>query len=92
MKKVLSIAAVVLVLTSCGGANDGDATTDTTSTLPMDPAINSPVAADSISNTGIYPNDSLRDTSSGFSSSPTNEQSRNSTPGGKRNKNDTTRQ
>ena len=87
MKKVMMIAAVAAVLTACGGANDGDATTDTTSTMPAEP-----MTIDSNSNTGSMPYDSLRDTSSGFSSSPTNPASRTSTPGGRTNQNDSTRQ
>ena len=85
MKKVMIIAAVAAVLTACGGANDGDATTDTTS-MPMEPP-----TTDSNNNTGSYPYDSLRDTSSGFSSSPTNPESRSTTPGGSTNRNDSTR-
>lgn len=86
MKKVMMIAAVAAVLTACGGANDGDATTDTTTTMPME----SPTL-DSVSSSGSQPFDSVQDTS-GFSSSPTNEGSRRSTPGGSTNQNDSTRQ
>ena len=86
MKKVMIVAAVAALLTACGGANDGDAATDTTA-MPMEPP-----TTDSNSNTGSYPYDSLRDTSSGFSSSPTNPASRSTTPGGSTNRNDSTRQ
>ena len=81
----MMIATVVALLTACGGANDGDATTDTTS-LPMEGPV-----TDSISSSGSLPYDSARDTS-GFSSSPTNPRSRTSTPGGATNQNDSTRQ
>jgi hypothetical protein len=86
MKKVMMIAAVTALLTACGGANDGDATTDTTA-MPMEPPI-----TDSNSSTGSYPYDSLQDTTDPLRSSPTSPNSRNTTPGGSRNQNDTTRQ
>lgn len=86
MKKVMMIAAVAGLLTACGGANDGDANTDTTSTIPMEPA-----TLDSNSSSGSVPYDTARDTT-GFSSSPTNPGSRTTTPGGNTNQNDSTRQ
>jgi hypothetical protein len=86
MKKVMIMAAVAALLTACGGANDGDATSDTTS-MPAEP-----MTIDSNSNAGSMPFDSTRDTSSGFSSSPTDPASRTSTPGGSTNQNDSTRQ
>jgi hypothetical protein len=85
MKKVM-IAALAALLTACGGANDGDATTDTTA-MPMEPPM-----TDSNTNTGNYQYDSLQDTTDPLRSSPTNPASRNTTPGGSRNTNDTTRQ
>lgn len=86
MKKVMMIASLAAVLAACGGANDGDATTDTT-TVPAEP-----MTVDSTGSTGAMPYDSTRDTSSGFSSSPTHPGTRTSTPGGTTNQNDTTRQ
>ena len=86
MKKVMMAAALAAVLAACGGANDGDATTDTTA-MPIEPP-----ATDSNSNTGSMPYDSLRDTADPVRSQPTNPDSRNSTPGGSRNASDTTSQ
>ena len=86
MKKVMMIAALAAVLTACGGANDGDATTDTTA-MPMEPP-----TTDSNTSMGTTPYDSLQDTTDPLRSSPTNPASRNTTPGGSRNTNDTTRQ
>jgi hypothetical protein len=50
------IAAVAGVLTACGGANDGDPTTDTTS-MPAEP-----MTVDSVGSAGSQPYDTSGDT------------------------------
>lgn len=62
MKNFFSAIAVSTVLLSCGGANDGDPATDTSTTIPPDPAIMNEnindTAANINTNTGTYPTDS----------------------------------
>ena len=60
MKKTMITIAIVWGLISCGGANDGDAATDTTSTIPVDTAVlkNDPTDTTQINtNTGTYSTD-----------------------------------
>jgi hypothetical protein len=74
MKKFLSGIVISLSLVSCGGANDGDPTTDTSTTLPADPAVMNNGATDTATNintnTGTYSRDSGNYTSTGDSSLP----------------------
>ncbi len=45
MKKILFFAFVSISLFSCGGANDGDASTDTT-TMPVDTSVQNTISTD----------------------------------------------
>ncbi|HVE60527.1 MAG TPA: hypothetical protein VNA26_01820 [Chitinophagaceae bacterium] len=45
MKKVLLLALISIALFSCGGASDGDATTDTT-TMPVDTSVQNTISTD----------------------------------------------
>ena len=60
MKKLIIIASIV-GLTACGGANDGDAATDTTTTLPPDTSETMNAGMDTAgninTNTGTYYSD-----------------------------------
>ncbi|MDB5251087.1 MAG: hypothetical protein JWP27_256 [Flaviaesturariibacter sp.] len=86
MKLILASALAVLSLASCGNATDGDARTDTTN-LPTDTggtALPYDTANHVNSNTGEYPNDSIAGHNlkgDVRSSSPTNLNSRSTTPG-----------
>jgi hypothetical protein len=84
MKRILLVAGTAMVIASCGGANDGDATTDTTS-MPIDTALmnNNPNASNINTNTGSYPQDSSAQ-SDVRSSSASDPKSRNTTSGSQR--------
>lgn len=45
MKKILIFALILLFIFSCGGANDGDANTDTT-TMPVDTSVQNTISTD----------------------------------------------
>ena len=45
MKKILFFAFISISIFSCGGANDGDATTDTT-TMPVDTSVQNTTSTD----------------------------------------------
>ncbi len=64
MKKIIAAACISLILWSCGGAaNDGDPATDTSTTIPSDPAVTNPgsgattINSNVNSDTGAHPND-----------------------------------
>ena len=81
MKRILFAAGTAILIASCGGANDGDATTDTTS-MPIDTGMmnNNPNTSNINTNTGSYPQDSSAQ-SDVRSSSASDPKSRNSTTG-----------
>jgi hypothetical protein len=62
MKKIVGLFSVALIVISCGDANDGNALTDTSTTIPPDTALLNERAGDSAGtinrNTGSYPADS----------------------------------
>jgi hypothetical protein len=81
MKRIFFAAGVVVALTSCGGANDGDASTDTT-TMPIDTAgMNNTGGSNINSNTGSYPTDTSDQRTDVRSSSPSDPNTRRTTPG-----------
>lgn len=81
MKK-LAIAIAIAGLAGCGGANDGDVRTDTT-TMPADRGVMDTPTADSNTSAGTYSNKVPADTTSPGTqaTSPTPSQSRSTTPG-----------
>lgn len=78
MKKVFILFLSSAFLLSCGGANDGDATTDTTN-MPVDTNVGKSTTNTINSKTGSYTTDSSRERSDSVSAS--SPQSRSTTPG-----------
>lgn len=82
MKKFILILAIIY---GCGGANDGNSNTDTTSTIPPDTNVLNSNAGDTATTintkTGTYTRDTLNQKSDVRSSSPTTSGSRSSTKG-----------
>ncbi len=83
MKKVFFASAIIISLSSCGGANDGNPNTDTTSTIPPDTSEMNSNAGDTATtfntNTGTYSRDTANKKSDIRSSSPSNTGSRSTT-------------
>ena len=61
MKRLMTAMALSFGLISCGGANDGNPNTDTTTTMPVDTAVMNSNAGDTATqintNTGTYSTD-----------------------------------
>ena len=61
MKTLMTAMALAFGLISCGGANDGNPNTDTTTTMPVDTAVINSNAGDTAkqinTNTGTYSTD-----------------------------------
>jgi hypothetical protein len=85
MRKSILVLGVIFSLYGCGGANDGNPNTDTTSTIPVDTNVLNSKAGDTATtfntNTGTYTRDTLNRKSDVRSSSPTNSGSRVTTKG-----------
>ncbi|MBD0285270.1 MAG: hypothetical protein ICV79_07575 [Flavisolibacter sp.] len=81
MKKYLAVIGVIYLF-GCGGANDGDARTDTT-TMPADRGVMDTPTNNINTSTGTYPNNTTVDTNKPGTqaTSPTSPQSRSTTPG-----------
>ena len=58
MKKIVGLFSVALIMISCGDANDGNAQTDTSTTIPPDTALLNGSAGTINTGTGSYPADS----------------------------------
>jgi hypothetical protein len=87
MKNIIAIG-FILSLTACGGANDGNPNTDTTSSLPPDTSVMNNMGIDTANNintsTGTYYNDTTAQRKNDVrSSSSAYPDGRGVTPGGK---------
>ncbi len=96
MKKIFIPALISIILLSCGGANDGDANTDTT-TMPVDTSVQNTTSTDTAGyiNTSdgkvLLDTNAIRKQNTGKTSKATKKESGKKTPKHDPNGIDTTR-